>query len=186
MKAAARLLLLVLETATLALLVALALVVVYAVAMRTIGASPGWYDEIAANMLAWITWLGAAYAALRGSHMTVQSLLVRFPPSLRRVLFLAAEVVVVVTMIFVAIAGWKIVRTLSGESLVSLSWMSRALLQSVLPVGAVLFIAGRLLTLKDALAQVMAGTDADAIEIASAIGRAEEMHGSARVGGSER
>ncbi|MEP6702360.1 MAG: TRAP transporter small permease subunit [Betaproteobacteria bacterium] len=172
-----------LETLNLALILALAVIVVFAVVMRALGASPGWYDEIASNLLAWITWFGAAYAALRGSHMTVQGVLVKLPPGPRMALFFVAEAIVLATMALVVVAGWKIVQTLSGESLVSLAWLPRAAVQSALPVGAALFILARLLALPEAMRQVRAGTDADAMEIATAIERAEEMHGAARGAG---
>ncbi len=186
MKLAARLLLAGLEAVTLALIVILAIVVVFSVLMRGLGASPGWYDEIASNLLAWITWFGAAYAALRGSHMTVQSVLVRFPRGARKVLFIAGEMVVLVTMILVVIGGWKIVQTLAGETLVSLPWMPRAAVQSVLPVGAALFVLGRALALPVAWKQVMAGTDADAAEIATAIEKVKGVQDAARPQGSGR
>lgn len=186
MKPAARILQSVLETVTLALIAALALVVVYAVVMRGVGASPGWYDEIASNLLAWITWFGAAYAALRGSHMSVQSVLVAIPPGPRLFLFWVAEFVVFVTMVLVVVSGWKIVQTLSGEMLVSLPWLSRALAQSALPVGAALFILGRILAIPAAWSQLKSGTDADAAEIAAAIARAEEMHASSGSVGKRR
>ncbi len=183
MKLAARVLQSVLETITLALIATLAVVVVFSVVMRAFGSSPGWYDEIASNLLAWITWFGAAYAALRGSHMSVQSVLVAFPPRLRLILFGVAEVVVFATMILVVVAGWKIVETLSDEMFVSLPWLPRALAQSALPVGAALFVLGRWLALPEAWRKIRAGTDADAAEIAAAIERAEAMHASA--GGSK-
>jgi len=186
MKRAARLLLLGVEAVTLALIVALAVIVVFAVVMRTLGASPGWYDEIASNLLAWITWFGAAYAALRGSHMTVQSVLVRFPVGARKVLFVVGELVVLATMILVVVGGWKIVETLAGETLVSLPWVPRAAVQSVLPFGAALFILGRALDWPGAWRQVLAGTDADAAEIASAVEKAKNTEVAARPGGGQR
>jgi len=54
-----------LQVVTIALLIALAVVVVLAVAFRFAGASLVWYDEVASVMLAWITYYGAALAALR-------------------------------------------------------------------------------------------------------------------------
>lgn len=177
MKHMARLLLRALEALNLALIALLAAVVVFAVVMRAFGASPGWYDEIASNMLAWITWFGAAYAALRGSHMTVQTVLVRLPMLPRMALFATAEIVVLVTMVLVVVAGWKIVETLGGEMLVSLPWLPRALMQSALPVGAALFIVGRLLALPEAWQLVRSGTDTDTAEITTAIEKAHEMHG---------
>ena len=50
-------------------LVALALVVILAVFFRKFGQSFIWYDEVASVQLAWITYYGAAYCALKRSHL---------------------------------------------------------------------------------------------------------------------
>ena len=46
-------------------MIGLAVVVVLAVVFRKAGASLVWYDEVAAIMLAWLTYYGAALAALQ-------------------------------------------------------------------------------------------------------------------------
>ena len=53
-----------LELAVVALMVALALVVVLGVVFRRFGAALVWYDEVASILLAWLTFYGAALAAL--------------------------------------------------------------------------------------------------------------------------
>jgi TRAP-type transport system small permease protein len=170
---------LILEVFCLGLLSLLAGIVLYAVAMRSLGASPGWYDELASALLAWLTWAGGAYAALRGAHMTTETVLVIIPHPLRAILFLMAEAAVFTTMAIVLVAGLKIIETLAGESLVSLPWMPRAGLQAVLPASAGLFMICRALALPAAWKRIMAGHDADAEEIAAAIVRAKEMHATA-------
>lgn len=171
-----RLLRLVLEAVCLTLMGLLTLIVLYSVVARALGASPGWYDELASALLAWITWVGGAYAALRGAHMTTETLLVLMPLPLRKAVFVMAEAVVMVTMLLVVIAGVKIVETLAGETLLSLPWLQRSMLQGVLPVSAAFFILGRILVLPEAWRRVMSGTDADTEEVTAAIARAEEMH----------
>ena len=63
-----------LEGAVLVLLAALALVVVVGVGFRKAGAALVWYDEVASILLAWLTYYGAALAALRRAHIGVPTL----------------------------------------------------------------------------------------------------------------
>ena len=49
------------------LMIVLTGIVVVAVVYRKLGASLSWYDEIASILLAWITYYGAALAALEGA-----------------------------------------------------------------------------------------------------------------------
>ena len=66
---------------------ALAAVVIMGDSFRWAGIALVWYDEVAAVQLAWLTYYGSAYAALKGGHISVQSILRAFPLGLRRVLF---------------------------------------------------------------------------------------------------
>ena len=83
MRTASRALSLLLEWFLIAQMVALTAVVVYAVVSRKLGASLSWYDEIAAIQLAWITYYGAALAALRRKHIGFDGVLLSLPPSAR-------------------------------------------------------------------------------------------------------
>ena len=62
------------EGAVLVLLAGLALVVVVGVGFRKAGAALVWYDEVASILLAWLTYYGAALAALRRAHIGVPTL----------------------------------------------------------------------------------------------------------------
>ncbi len=46
-------------------------------------------------------------------------------------------------------AGWRVFGILGGETLVSLPWVPQRLAQSVIPIGAVLFIIAELVTLPE-------------------------------------
>ena len=143
-----------LEGAVLVLLASLAVVVVVGVGFRKAGAALVWYDEVASILLAWLTYYGAALAALRRAHIGVPTLAKRLHGRARFAIVLLAEVAVVAFFAAVAWAGWQVVRVLEGTSLVSLPSVPAALAQSVIPIGAVLFIVAQLLGLKDALAEV--------------------------------
>ena len=58
-----------LEAIVLVLVGALAVVVVMGVGFRKFGAALVWYDEVASILLAWLTYYGAALAALKRAHI---------------------------------------------------------------------------------------------------------------------
>lgn len=140
-----------LEGAVLVLLAALAIVVVVGVGFRKAGAALVWYDEVASILLAWLTYYGAALAALRRAHIGVPTLTQRLTGRARTAVVLVAESAIIAFFAAVAWAGWQVVRVLEGTTLVSLPSVPAALAQSVIPIGAVLFILAQLLSLKDAL-----------------------------------
>jgi TRAP-type C4-dicarboxylate transport system permease small subunit len=164
----------VLEALTLVLLIALAVIVIVAVVMRYSGNSPIWYDELASVLLAWITFSGASYAALKGAHLGFSNLLAALPMGLRFGLFLAGEAVVIVTFSLVAWAGWKILGIFGDEALISLPWLPRAVTQGIVPVSAVLFIVARLLRAPTEWRRLASGRTAEDEEIEAEIARAQQ------------
>ena len=138
-----------LEFAVVALMVALALVVVLGVVFRRLGAALVWYDEVASILLAWLTFYGAALAALKRAHIGFPKLVDGLAPPLRRPLILLGEAFVLAFFMVTAWAGWRVFGILGGETLVSLPWVPQRLAQSVIPIGAVLFIIAELVTLPE-------------------------------------
>ena len=51
------------------MMIALAVTVVVGVVYRWSGNALVWYDEVASVQLAWLTYYGSAYAALKGAHI---------------------------------------------------------------------------------------------------------------------
>jgi TRAP-type C4-dicarboxylate transport system permease small subunit len=140
-----------LETITVILIVSLAVVVVLGVIYRWSGASLSWYDEIASVQLAWLTYYGAALAALKRAHIGVPSLIVMVPPFYRVPLVLLAEAVVIGFFLILAWYGYIVLVVLEGDALISLPWISTQVTQSVIPIGAVLFVIAELLNLPQIL-----------------------------------
>lgn len=119
---------------------ALALLVVVGVASRKLGYSLVWYDEVAAILLAWLTYYGAALAALHRAHLGFPNLVRRAPPSVRRPLVILREALIVG---FFALAGWMgldLLAALGGTFLVSLPWLPSGIVYSAIPIGAALFV----------------------------------------------
>lgn len=130
---------------------ALALVVVVGVAFRKAGASLVWYDEVASILLAWLTYYGAALAALHRAHIGLPTLVARLSGGPRAAVILAGEACVLAFFVMLTIAGVQVLSVLGGTTLVSLPWVPAAVAQSVIPIGAILFIAAQLWSLPDAL-----------------------------------
>lgn len=137
-----------LEGVVIMLMAALTILVVVAVLFRKIGGALVWYDEVASILLAWLTYYGAAYAALKRGHIGFGAVVQHFPASVRRVTDVVSEVIVIGFFALAAYAGWRVVQVLSGTTLVSLPWMPMTVTQSVIPIGAVLFIVAELLSMR--------------------------------------
>ncbi len=133
----------------LTLMTALALVVIVGVGFRKAGAALVWYDEVASILLAWLTYYGAALAALKRAHIGFPKLVQSVRPALRRRLVIARELVVVGFFVLVAWAGWQVLQILQGIYLTSLPSVPARLTQSVIPISAVLFIVAELLSLAE-------------------------------------
>ena len=136
-----------LETITVFLIISLAVVVVLGVIYRWSGASLSWYDEIASVQLAWLTYYGASLAALKRAHIGVPGLIAVVPPLFRVPLVLLAEAIVIGFFLILAWYGYIVLVVLEGDTLISLPWISTQVTQSVIPIGAVLFIIAELLNM---------------------------------------
>lgn len=169
-----------LQGVTLLLLLALTGTVLLGIAFRYSGNSLIWYDELAAMLLAWITFSGAALAMLRNAHMDFSGLLHALPQPSRDALFWLLEVLVLAILGVTVWAGWAILAIFGSESLTSLPFLERRVVQSVLPLGAALMVLARLLTLPERLADARAGRDAESREIETEVARAGKEHAAAR------
>ena len=126
---------------------ALALVVVAGIVFRKAGASLVWYDEVASILLVWLTYYGSGLAALEGAHIGFPRLRNALGPVPGKILLLVRETVIVGFFLIVTWAGLRVLTILEGTYLVSLPWLSTAITQSVIPIGAILFVVTELLSL---------------------------------------
>lgn len=172
-----RILELVLEVFAAILMVSLTAIVVYAVVTRWMGSSPSWYDEVAAIALVWLTYYAGALAALKRGHIGFDGLIMALPPALRMAAAVVAEVFVIGFFAILAWTGLQVLQILGGMSLVSLTWVPVKLTQSVIPIGAALFILAELLSMPAHFARVRAGISEEHIEIEQAIAEAREEFG---------
>ncbi len=158
------------------LIVSMTAIVVLAVIWRKAGASFVWYDEIGSIMLAWITYYGAALAALKRGHIGFDGILLAMPYRWRIAAAVVAEIVVFAFFALLAWTGWQVLQVLQGMNLISLPSVPILVTQSVIPIGAVLFIICEALSLPEYWHRLREGISADAAELAEAL----ETHGTGR------
>ncbi len=142
-----------LEFIVIFLMIVLTVIVAIAVIYRKAGASLSWYDEVASVLLAWLTYYGAALAALTGSHIGFNGVLNALKPKLRIVFVIIGEACVFGFFILLAVVSINVLKVLGGDYLTSLTWVPTRLTQSVMPIGAVLFIIAEAMRLPEVLQQ---------------------------------
>ncbi len=155
----------ILEWITVGLMILLTVIVSFAVIARLTGNSFSWYDEVAAIILAWITYYGSALAALHRRHIGFDTVLLAMPKNLRIAALLVGEVIVLTFFFLMARAGLQVLDVLAGDTLVSLRWVPVQFTQSVIPIGAILFMLGQILSLPAFLKLTAAGISLEHAEI---------------------
>jgi len=138
-----------LEWVTIILMVGLTLVVIVAVLFRLAGDSLSWYDEVAAIQLSWVTYYGAALAALKRRHIGFDTVLLSIPMPFRMAALVLAETIVLGFFYLLTDTGLTVLDVLEGEYLVSLTWVPIQFTQSVIPIGAALFILCEIISLPE-------------------------------------
>ena len=136
-----------LETITVLLIISLAAVVVLGVIYRWAGESLSWYDEVASVQLAWLTYYGAALAALKRAHIGVPGLIAAISPLYRIPLVIFSELVIIGFFLVLAWYGYVVLVILEGDTLISLPYVGTQFTQSVIPIGAILFVIAEILNL---------------------------------------
>ncbi len=135
------------------LMVVLFLEVTAGVIFRTLGNPLVWYDEVASMLLAWLTFYGSALASFKRAHIGCPEIVDLLTPGPRRWFSVLGQLVVIG---FFALVGWmglKIMPILATDSMSSLPTVTMDILQSVIPISAVLILISEFLTLFDLLRQ---------------------------------
>lgn len=154
-----------LEWITIGLMVMLTIIVALAVIARLMGQSFSWYDELAAIMLAWITYYGSALAALHRRHIGFDSVLLAMPLKFRIAALLLGELIVLTFFFLMARAGLQVLEVLAGDTLISLTWVPVQFTQSVIPIGAILFMVCQVLSLPGYLKLTATGVSLEHADI---------------------
>jgi TRAP-type C4-dicarboxylate transport system permease small subunit len=143
-----------LEWVVIALVVTLAAEVTLGVVFRASGHALSWYDELASVMLAWLTFYGSALAAVRRSHIGCPELVAQLPWRVRRVTNIIAQLLVIAFFAVLGGVGAWILPVLATDALISLPAVPMSVVQSVIPITAVLIIVAEITHLVDLLGAV--------------------------------
>ena len=139
-----------LEIIAIVLLTVLSVLVLAGIFFRTIDHPLVWYDEVASILLAWLTYFGAALAALKRAHIGCPGIVAMLPQKQRRAVLVVAELIVFGFMMLLAYTGWQVFEVIEGDTLVTLPWVPQQIAQAIIPIGAVLFIVAEALSLPQA------------------------------------
>ncbi|MEP7057244.1 MAG: TRAP transporter small permease [Caldimonas sp.] len=135
------------------LLAALTMLILVGVVFRKFGIPLVWYDEGASILLAWLTYYGAALAALKRAHIGFPGLVNAMPPRWRVAAVWFGEICVIGFFALLSWFGLQVLMILGGDTMVSMPSVPTRLTQSVIPIGGVLFIVAQLLSLPEVLRQ---------------------------------
>jgi len=116
-------------------------------------------------MLAWITYYGSALAALHRRHIGFDTVLLALPVRLRLSALLVGEIIVLVFFFLMARAGLQVLEVLEGDTLISLTWVPVQFTQSIIPIGAILFMLCQILSLPKFWELTAAGISLEHAEI---------------------
>lgn len=145
-----------LEWLVVVLMAALAGEVTIGVVFRTLGESLEWYDEVAAILLAWLTFYGSALASVKRAHIGCPEVMALLPHKPKVVLRVIAEIVTISFFLLMGWMGYKVLGVLDTDYLISLPSIPVSWVQSVVPISAALIVAAELITLPKVLSNAMA------------------------------
>ena len=141
----------VLERVVIVLMVVLAVEVTLGIGFRAGGRSLSWYDEIASVLLAWLTFYGSALASVRRAHIGCPEIVAKMPWRVRRGAAVVAQLLVIAFFVLLGGVGAWILPVLATDALVSLPSIPMNVVQSVIPLSAVLIIVAEVTYLIDLL-----------------------------------
>lgn len=154
-----------LETIVILIMVTLTVIVLVAVIYRKAGDSLSWYDEVASVLLAWLTYYGAALAAINREHIGFAGVIQALKPAVRIPFIIISEIIILAFFALLAWVGFGVLVILKGDTLISLPQISTRLTQSVIPIGAILFFIAEALALPELLKKAARTDGFDNIDI---------------------
>ncbi len=157
-----------LEAVVLVLMALQVIVVILGVSFRYLGNSLVWYDELASILLAWLTYFGAALAALHRGHIGFAGLMKALPSGIRLPLYVLGEVLVIGFFAVTFWYGYVVLGVMDDEYLITMPFVPTVVVQGIIPLGAALFIVAELLSIgegweKLSAPRTVAGTEVPAL-----------------------
>ncbi len=158
-----------LEWLVAALMVVLFVEVTIGVAFRFAGHALAWYDELASHLLAWLTFYGAALASVKRAHIGCPEVIELLSPPARRAFNIFAQIIVIAFFVLLGAVGVRIWPILATDSLISLPAVPMSVVQSVIPISALLIVIAELTYLVELI------TLADARRSTAGVSTADEL-----------
>lgn len=84
--------------------------------------SLAWTEEVARYLLICVTFVGAAVAVRKSTHIRVEFLYRRLPPRAARVLGRTVDVIQVAFFAVCSLVAWKLIRIMHGQQMASVDW----------------------------------------------------------------
>ena len=156
---------LLLEAIVILIMVSLTVIVLVAVIYRKAGDSLSWYDEVASVLLAWLTYYGAALAAIHREHIGFAGVIQALKPAVRIPFIITSEIIILAFFALLAWVGFDVLVILRGDALISLPQIPTRLTQSVIPIGAILFFIAEALSIPELLKKAARPDGFDNIDI---------------------
>ena len=156
---------LLLEAIVILIMVSLTVIVLIAVIYRKAGDSLSWYDEVASVLLAWLTYYGAALAAIHREHIGFAGVIQALKPAARIPFIIISEIIILAFFALLAWVGFDVLVILRGDTLISLPQIPTRLTQSVIPIGAILFFIAEALSIPELLKKAARSDGFDNIDI---------------------
>lgn len=133
------------------LMISLAIEVLLGVVYRKLGLALSWYEDVTSITLVWLTYYGAALAALKRAHIGFPGLINAAPLFLRVTMIFIGEFIVLAFFTILAWQGYVILDILATTRLETIPIITQRFTNSVIPIGAVLFIIAELFKIKDVI-----------------------------------
>ena len=107
-----------------------------------------WTEELASLLFAWLTFVGAYVGFRTRSHIRIDSLMILFPPAVRRTIGNCVDLCVLALLALFIWQGFMLTRTTWSLEFPALE-ISRGYLYVSLPIGACLMVLAILLARRD-------------------------------------
>ncbi len=108
-----------------------------------LNAALSWYDEFAGYVLVWLTMFGTVVGLAKGKHISFETLMEKLPSGWQRTAEIFSTVCVLSFSLVMLVSGWVLVRSMWGETSVSVPAVEMSWVYSVLPIsGALLVLVG--------------------------------------------
>ncbi|MEO6362580.1 MAG: TRAP transporter small permease [Caldimonas sp.] len=92
------------------------------VMLHVVSRDLAWVTELGELLMVWVTFLGGACAAQRGSHMTITEFIDKLTPARRRWADAAVQVVCLAVLLVLVRFGWSLVARNWDNELTVLGW----------------------------------------------------------------